>query len=43
MLAIGKARAESQGLQYIVEFKEGDAEFLDLPVSSYDAALCRGD
>jgi ubiquinone/menaquinone biosynthesis C-methylase UbiE len=41
MLAIGKERAESQGLQDIIEFREGDAELLDLPNSSFNAALCR--
>ena len=38
MLAIGKERAESQGLQDIIEFREGDAELLDLPNSSFKSS-----
>jgi enediyne biosynthesis protein CalE5 len=41
MLAIAKERATSMGMQDIVEFKESDAENLDLPHSSFDAVLCR--
>jgi protein-L-isoaspartate O-methyltransferase len=41
MLAIAKERASSLGLQDIIEFKESDAENLDLANSSFDAALCR--
>ena len=41
MLAIAKKRATFLGLQDIIEFKEGDAENLDLANSSFDAALCR--
>ncbi|MFL6347047.1 MAG: class I SAM-dependent methyltransferase, partial [Nitrososphaeraceae archaeon] len=41
MLAIAKERATLLRLQDIIEFKEGDAENLDLPNSSFDAALCR--
>ena len=41
MLGIAKERAASLGLQDIIEFKESDAEILDLPDSAYDAVLCR--
>ncbi len=41
MLTIAKQRAAELGLQDIIEFKEVDAEMLDLPESSFDAALCR--
>lgn len=41
MLAIGREKAQSQGLQNIIEFREGDAELLDLPNSSFNAAFCR--
>src|SRR5919198_2666838 len=41
MLAIAKERATLLRLQDIIEFKENDAENLDLPSSSFDAALCR--
>ena len=41
MLGIAKERAASLGLQDIIEFKESDAEILDLPDSTYDAVLCR--
>jgi ubiquinone/menaquinone biosynthesis C-methylase UbiE len=41
MLGIAKERAASLGLQDIIEFKETDAEILDLPDSAYDAVLCR--
>jgi len=41
MLAIAKERATLLRLQDIIEFKESDAENLDLPSPSFDAALCR--
>jgi enediyne biosynthesis protein CalE5 len=41
MLSFAKERAISLGLQDVVEFKEGDAETIDLPSSTFDAALCR--
>ena len=41
MLSLAKQRAISLGLQDVIEFKEGDAETIDLPPSTFDAALCR--
>ena len=41
MLAIAKERATYMGVQNIIEFKESDAENIDLPNSSFDAVLCR--
>jgi SAM-dependent methyltransferase len=41
MLFFAKQRAVSLGLQDVIEFKEGDAETIDLPPSTFDAALCR--
>jgi ubiquinone/menaquinone biosynthesis C-methylase UbiE len=41
MLAIAKERATFLRLQDIIEFKESDAESLDLEDSSFDATLCR--
>jgi enediyne biosynthesis protein CalE5 len=41
MLSIAKQRATSLGLQKVIEFKEGDTETIDLPASTFDAALCR--
>jgi ubiquinone/menaquinone biosynthesis C-methylase UbiE/post-segregation antitoxin (ccd killing protein) len=41
MLAIAKERATLLRLQDIIEFKENDAENLDLANLSFDAALCR--
>src|ERR671919_3118073 len=41
MLSIAKQRAISLGLQQIIEFREGDIEAVDLPVSRFNAALCR--
>ncbi len=41
MLEYAKERATSLGLQEIIEFRESDAESLDLPDSYFDAALCR--
>jgi len=41
MLSIAKQRAISLGLQDVIEFKEGDAETIDLPFSIFNAVLCR--
>ncbi|HEX9320307.1 MAG TPA: class I SAM-dependent methyltransferase [Nitrososphaeraceae archaeon] len=41
MLSIARQRAINAGFQYEIEFKQGDAEKIDLPVSTFDAALCR--
>jgi len=41
MLSFAKQRAISLGLQDVIEFKEGDAETIDLPPSTFSAALCR--
>jgi ubiquinone/menaquinone biosynthesis C-methylase UbiE len=41
MLSIAKQRAASLGLQDKIEFREGDAETINLPTSAFDAALCR--
>jgi ubiquinone/menaquinone biosynthesis C-methylase UbiE len=41
MLVIAKQRAAASGLQNIIEFREADAEMLELPASSFDAVLCR--
>jgi enediyne biosynthesis protein CalE5 len=41
MLSFAKERAISLGQQEVVEFREGDAETIDLPSSTFDAALCR--
>jgi ubiquinone/menaquinone biosynthesis C-methylase UbiE len=41
MLSNAKRRAISLGLQNVIEFKEGDTETMDLPASTFDAALCR--
>ncbi len=41
MISFAKQRAISLGLQEVAEFKEGDAETIDLPSSTFDAALCR--
>ena len=41
MLSVAKQRATSLGLQNVIEFKEGDTETIDLPSSTFDAALCR--
>jgi ubiquinone/menaquinone biosynthesis C-methylase UbiE len=41
MLSIAKQRAISLGLENMIEFKEGDTETIDLPTSTFDAALCR--
>ena len=39
MLAIAKERATSMGMQDMIEFKESDAENIDLPNSSFDASV----
>jgi ubiquinone/menaquinone biosynthesis C-methylase UbiE len=41
MLSFARERAIDLGVQDVVEFKEGDAETIDLPSSTFDAALCR--
>jgi ubiquinone/menaquinone biosynthesis C-methylase UbiE len=41
MLSITKQRAASLGLENIIEIKESDAETIDLPVSTFNAVLCR--
>jgi ubiquinone/menaquinone biosynthesis C-methylase UbiE len=41
MLAVAKQRSTSLGLENIIEFRENDAENLDLLNLSFDAALCR--
>ena len=41
MLSIAKQRASSFGLQDLIEFREGDAETISLPASTFDAVLCR--
>ena len=41
MLSIAKQRDISLGLEQVIEFKEGDAETIDLSASTFDAALCR--
>ena len=41
MLTIAKQRAAELGLQGIIEFKEADAEMLELSDSTFDAVLCR--
>jgi ubiquinone/menaquinone biosynthesis C-methylase UbiE len=41
MLSVAKQRAISLGLQNVIEFKEGDIETIDIPSSTFDAALCR--
>jgi ubiquinone/menaquinone biosynthesis C-methylase UbiE len=41
MLSIAKQRAISLGLENMIEFKEGDTETIDLPSSTFNAALCR--
>lgn len=41
MLSIAKQRAISLGLQHIIEFREGDIETVELPASTFNAALCR--
>jgi SAM-dependent methyltransferase len=41
MLSIANKRAISLGIQDVIEFREGDTETNDLPMSTFDAALCR--
>lgn len=41
MLSIAKQRALSLGLQDVIEFREGEAENIDLPAATFDAVLCR--
>jgi ubiquinone/menaquinone biosynthesis C-methylase UbiE len=41
MLSVAKQRATSLGLQNLIEFKEGDAETIELESSTFDAVLCR--
>jgi enediyne biosynthesis protein CalE5 len=41
MLSVAKQRAISLGLQNVIDFKDGDAETIDLPSSTFDAVLCR--
>ncbi len=41
MLTIAKQRAAASGFQDIIEFRQADAEMLELPDSSFDAVLCR--
>lgn len=41
MLTIAKQRAAELGLQDVIEFREADAEKLELSDSSFDVTLCR--
>jgi ubiquinone/menaquinone biosynthesis C-methylase UbiE len=41
MLSVAKQRAVSMAMEKIMEFKEGDAESIDLSASSFNAVLCR--
>lgn len=41
MLSFAKERATHLGLQNVIEFKEVDAESIELPPSTFDAAVCR--
>ncbi len=41
MLSIAKQRAASLGVENIMEFKEGDAETIDSPASSFNGVICR--
>ena len=41
MLSIAKQRAIALDLSDMIEFKVGDTETIDLPNSTFDAALCR--
>lgn len=41
MLSIAKQRALSLGLQHVIEFREGEAETIDIPPDTFDAVLCR--
>ena len=39
MLSVAKQRAISFGLEDMIEFKHGDIETIDLPPSTFDAAM----
>jgi ubiquinone/menaquinone biosynthesis C-methylase UbiE len=41
MLSIAKQRAINAGLQHVIAFKQGDTGTMELPNSTFDAALCR--
>ena len=41
MLSIAKQRAINAGLQRVIVFKQGDTGTIELPNSTFDAALCR--
>lgn len=41
MLTIAKQRATALGLQDVIDFRQADAEMLELPNSSIDVVLCR--
>jgi ubiquinone/menaquinone biosynthesis C-methylase UbiE len=41
MLSIAKQRATNAGLQHVIAFKQGDTGTIELPNSTFDAALCR--
>ncbi len=41
MLSIAKQRAASLGFEKTIEIKEGDAETIDLPASSFNGVTCR--
>lgn len=41
MLSIAKKRAINAGLQHVIVFKQGDTGTIELPNSTFDAALCR--
>ena len=41
MLSIAKQRASSLDLEQVIEFRDGDAETISLPFSTFDAVLCR--
>jgi len=41
MLSIAKQRAINAGLQHVIVFKQGDTGTIELPNSTFDAALCR--
>lgn len=41
MLSIANKRAISLGMQDVMEFREGDIETIDLPMSTFDAVLSR--
>ena len=41
MLSIAKQRAINARLQHVIAFKQGDTGTIELPNSTFDAALCR--